>query len=210
MFLSFVWTSFSHSSCTPYVSYFTLVHIFFSFPSSFWLFCLLVTKRREYTGKYTDVYHYFYMTRVHNLRGRNSTSCTFIGGENHRGDTYTKGEKTSFLRKPCFALCLFSRCFMVLWVMFSIYVLLLLSHYTYVLDMHISLCYCALLIACSDDNLFCYMIIVVISIWLFWCMIKLLICFTSWLLDRILLVTLYLFFYYLIYFESLMRFVQVF
>ena len=42
------------------------------------------------------------------------------------------------------------------------------------------------------------------------CLIKLLICFTSCILDRILLVTLYVSFYHLIYFESLMRFVQVF
>ena len=41
-------------------------------------------------------------------------------------------------------------------------------------------------------------------------LIKLLICVTSCLLDRYLLVTLYLFFYHLIYLESLMRFVQVF
>ena len=82
--------------------------------------------------------------------------------------------------------------------------------YVCVLDMHISLCYCASLNACSDDNLLCYVIIVVISIWLFWCMIKLLTCFTSCLLDRNLLITLYLSFYYLLYLEGLMCFVQVF
>ena len=60
------------------------------------------------------------MTHVHILRGRNSTSCTFVGGEIHKGDVYIKEEKTffhekiSFMRKPCFTLCLFSRCFMVL------------------------------------------------------------------------------------------------
>ena len=43
-----------------------------------------------------------------------------------------------------------------------------------------------------------------------WCMIKLLKCFISCLLDRILLVTLYLSFYQLIYLEGLMCFVQVF
>ena len=62
----------------------------------------------------------------------------------------------------------------------------------HVLDMLISLCYCVLWVACSDDHLLCYMIIVVISIWLFWCMIKFLTCFTSCLLDRNLLVILYL------------------
>ena len=66
----------------------------------------------------------------------------------------------------CFTLCLFSHCFMMLWVTFSIYALLLSSHRVYVLDMHTSLCHCALLVVCSDDHLFCYMIIVVISIWL--------------------------------------------
>ena len=38
----------------------------------------------------------------------------------------------------------------------------------------------------------CYMIIVVILIWLFWCMIKLLTCFTLCLPDSNLLITLYL------------------
>ena len=63
------------------------------------------------------------MTHVHILRGRNSTLCTFVGREIHRGDAYIKGEKTffyekiSFMRKPCFTLCLFSRCFMVLCVL---------------------------------------------------------------------------------------------
>ena len=42
------------------------------------------------------------------------------------------------------------------------------------------------------------------------CLINLLICFTTYLLDCILLVTLYLSFYYLLYFEGLMRFVQMF
>ena len=100
--------------------------------------------------------------------------------------------------------------FMEHWVIFSTYALLLSSHCVYVLDMHTSFCYCALLVACSDDHLLCYMIILGISIWLFWCMIKLLICFTTCLLDRILLVTLYLSFYHLIYLKGLMHFVQVF
>ena len=64
--------------------------------------------------------------------------------------------------------------------------------------------------ACSNDHLIYYVIIVVISIWLFWCIIKLLTCFISCLLDRNLLVMLYLYFYYLLYVESLMCFVQVF
>ena len=90
------------------------------------------------------------------------------------------------------------------------YVLLFSSHHVCGLDMHISLCYCASLNAYSDDHLLCYVIIVVISIWLFWYMIKLLTCFTSCLLDRNVIVTLYLSFYYLFYLEGLMCFVQVF
>ena len=124
-----------------------------------------------------------------------------------------RGRRKFFLRKPCFfcfTLCLFSRCFMVLWVIFSIYALLLSSHRVYVLEMHLFLCYCALLVAYSDNHLLCYMIIVVISIWLFWCMIKLLTCFILCLLDRNLLVILYLSFFHLIYLEGLMCFVQVF
>ena len=101
-------------------------------------------------------------------------------------------------------------CFMVLWVMFSIYALLFLLHHVCVLDMHTTLCYCASLNACSDDHLLCYVIIIVIFLWLFWYMIKLLTCFTSCLLDRNLLVTLYLSFYYLLYLDGLMCFVQMF
>ena len=76
--------------------------------------------------------------------------------------------------------------------MFSIYVLLFSLHRVCMLDMHTSLWYCALLNACLDDHLLWYVIIVVISLWLFWCMIKLLTCFISCLLDRNLLVTLYI------------------
>ena len=127
-------------------------------------------KGGEYTRKYTGVYRHFYITHVHILKERNSTSCAFVGRENYRRDAYTKGEKTFLWENLvlfCFTLCLFSRYFMVFWVMFSIYALLLSSHHAYVLDMHTSLCHCALLVACSDDHLLCYMIIVVISIWLF-------------------------------------------
>ena len=126
-----------------------------------------------------------------------------------RGRRHCINKKTLF----CFVFFLyvcFLVCFMVLWVMFSIYILLFSLHRVWVLDMHTSLCYCVSLNACSDDHLLCYVIIVVISIWLFWCMIKLLICFTSCLLDCNLFVTLYLSFYYLLYPEGLMYFVQMF
>ena len=130
------------------------------------------------------------------------------------GDAYTKGEKTlsqqeNFVLFVFLYVC-FLVYFMMLWVMFSIYTLLFSLHHVCVLDMHTSLCYCASLIACSDDHLLCYVIIVVISIWLFWCLIKLLTCFTSCLFDRNLIVILYLSFYYLLYLEGLMCFLQVF
>ena len=67
----------------------------------------------------------------------------------------------------CFTLCLFSCYLYGVLSYFSIYALLFLSHRVYVLDMHTSLCYCSLLIACSDHHLICYDIIVVFSIWLF-------------------------------------------
>ena len=78
-----------------------------------------------------------------------------------------KGKRYSFMRKPC----LLYACFLVsLWCfelcLVSFMLLLLSSHHAYVLDMHLSLYYCALLIACSDNHLLCYMIIVIISIWL--------------------------------------------
>ena len=42
------------------------------------------------------------MTHVHTFRGSNSTSYTFVGGESHREDAYTKGEKTFFYEKTLF------------------------------------------------------------------------------------------------------------
>ena len=113
-----------------------------------------------------------------------------------RGRRHWDNKKTLFWTSTGFMVL--ELCFVVLFASF------------FVLDMHTSLCYCASLNACSDDQLLCYMIIVVISIWLFWCLIKLLICFTSCLLDCNLLITLYLSFYYLLYLEGLMCFVQVF
>ena len=118
-----------------------------------------------------------------------------------------------FMRKPCFVcftLYLFSRYFMVLWVMFSIYALLLSLHRAYVLDMHRSLCYCALLVTCLDNHLLNYMIIVVISIWLLcvWSSCLYVAYMFTW--SHFYLLHLYLSFYYLLYLEGLMCFMQVF
>ena len=140
------------------------------------LFVYSWQKGGEYTREYTGLYRHFYMTHVHTLKENNSTSCTFVGGESCRGDAYTKGEKTFFYEKTLFYFMLvFLFYFMLVfslfygvWVMFSIiYTLLLSSHHAFVLDVLLSLCYCALLVACSDDHLLCYMIIIVISIWPF-------------------------------------------
>ena len=56
------------------------------------------------------------MTRVHILKGSNSISCTFVGGESHRGDAYTKGENKSFYEKTLLCLLYIMFCFLVtLW-----------------------------------------------------------------------------------------------
>ena len=111
-----------------------------------------------------------------------------------RGRRHCVNKKTLF--------CLFS-----FWLYGALsYALLFSSHHVCMLDMLTSLCYCASLNACSNDHLLCYVIFVVISLRLFWCMINLLTCFKSCLLDRNLLVTLYLSFYYLFYLEGLMCF----
>ena len=90
------------------------------FPSFFLIHLSIHDKKRE---SIPVCFRHFYMTHVHILRGRNSTSCTFIGGESHRGDAYTKGEKTFFFFfwKPCFVLfyfmlvfSLFLQCFELL------------------------------------------------------------------------------------------------
>ena len=91
--LSFIFSFILHPSC---INFYHCSYLLF-FPS----FLLIHLSIHD---KITGVYCYFYMTRVHILRGRNSTLCTFVGGESHRGDAYTKGKKTFFMRKPCFVL----------------------------------------------------------------------------------------------------------
>ena len=102
--LSFVWVSFSHSSCTLHAS--SLPLFISSFLSLIPLdsFVYSWQKGGEYIGEYSSVFRHFYMTLVYILRGRNSTSCTFVGEKSHREDTYTKGEKIFFMSKPCFVL----------------------------------------------------------------------------------------------------------
>ena len=115
---------------------------------------------KEYTGVFCHFYMTLVMTLVHIFRGTNSISRAHLQGESFsivemhipRERRHCVNQKTLF--------CLFS-----CWLYGALsYVLLFSLHHVYALDMHISLCYCAHLNACSDDHLFCYVIIVVISI----------------------------------------------
>ena len=86
---------------------------------------------------------------------------------------------------------MFSCCFMVLWVMFSIFALLFSSHHAYVLDAYILmlLCFIGCMFRWSFALLYDHCSHFHMTIL---CLIKLLICFTTCLFDRILFVTLYL------------------
>ena len=76
-------------------------------------FVYSLQKEGEYTREYIGVYHHFYITHLHILRGGYSILCTFVGGESHRGDAYTKGEKTFFYEKTLFCLVLPYACFLI-------------------------------------------------------------------------------------------------
>ena len=107
----------SYSSCTPHASSFILVQILFSFPPSSWLICLFMTKKGESIPESIHIgkYRHFYITHVHILRGRNSTSCTFVRGESHRRDANTKGEKTFFLWENLVFFALLYACFLIVY-----------------------------------------------------------------------------------------------
>ena len=154
--LSFIFSFILHPS---YII--SIVCSIISCPLFFLTLCLFLTKRgRVYSREYTRVFCHFFMTLVHIFKGRNSISHAHLQGERYsigemhipRGRRHCVNQKTLF--------CLFScRLYGAL-----SYALLFLLHHVCVLDMHISLCYCASLNACSDDHLLCYVIIVVISI----------------------------------------------
>ena len=61
------------------------------------------------------MFRHFYMTHVHILRGRNSTSCIFVGGESLRQDAYTK-EEDIFYKKTLFCFILLYVCFLVIFM----------------------------------------------------------------------------------------------
>ena len=154
------------------------------------------------------------MTLMHILRGGEFFLVHIHKGRNSIWEMHIPRGRKHLLWKNlvllCFTLCLFFCCFMVFLVIFSIYALLFSSHCVYVLDMLTFVCHCALLIACSNDHLFCYMIIVVISIWLFCIWSSYSYVSHHVYLIAFLLIILYFSFYYLLYLEGLMRFVQVF
>ena len=101
---------------------------------------------------------------------------------------YQGGEDIELIRKLCFV-C-FSLC------LFSCIVSCLCFGHTYFL-----------MLLCFIECMFGWAFVLLCD---HWCMIKLLSCFTSYLLDHNLLVTLYLSFYCLLYVEGLICFVQVF
>ena len=182
--LSFIFSFVLHPSCIIPL----LVSSFLSLLPLDW-FVYSWQKGREFTENFPGVFHHFYITHVHILRKRNSTSCTSVGEMN------ILRERRHFLE----ILVLLYACFLVVLWCFELCLVSMLccSHRIVVM------CWtCIHPYACLDDYLLCYAIIVVISIWLFWCMIKLLICFTSCLLERNLFVTLYLSFYYLLYLKG--------
>ena len=161
MFLFSVWTSFSHSSCTPHVLSFTLVYIFFSFPPSYWLFCLFMTKRgRVYRRVYRCVSSFlydscahfqeekFYLVHIH--RGRKSKGrCIYQEGEDN------------FYEKNLFCLVFPYACFLVvLWcVELSLISMLCYSH-------------CIVLM--------CWTCIHPFAIVLYWLHVRVIICFAIW------------------------------
>ena len=193
--LSFIFSFILHPSCIiPLLisSFLSLIHLDCFFYS--W------QKGGEYTGGYTGLYHHFYMTHVHTLRGSNSISCIFVGRESYKGDAYTKGEKTFSLFLFWFILLLcpgrilfldtYTSCILHWSSVGHAFILMLLCFFDCMFGWSFALLY--------DHCGHFHMIVT--------CLIRLFICFTICLLGRILLVTLYLSFYHLIYLEGLMCF----
>ena len=93
--LSFIFSFISHPSCIIII-----VHTFISYPRFSLTLCLFLTKRgrvysREYTGDSGEFLSLLYDSCVHPQGEKFYFSCSFVGGEIfHRGDAYTKGEKT--------------------------------------------------------------------------------------------------------------------
>ena len=107
----------------------TLAHIFFFFSLlSLDLFVYSWQKGGEYTREYIGVYRHFYMTHVHILRGRNSTSCTFVGGESHMGDAYIPRGRKYLYKKTLFYFVLLYVCFLIVLWCFELYLVSMLCY----------------------------------------------------------------------------------
>ena len=90
--LSFIFSFILHPSCII-----SIVRSIISCPLFSLTLCLFLTKRgRVYSGEYTGVFlSFLYDSCVHPQGEKFYFSCTFIEEEIfHRGDAYTKGEKT--------------------------------------------------------------------------------------------------------------------
>ena len=90
--LSFIFSFISHPSC-----FIIIIHTFISCPLFSLTLCLFLTKRgRVYFREYTGVFlSFLYDFCAHPQREKFYFSYTFVGEEIfHRGDAYTKGEKT--------------------------------------------------------------------------------------------------------------------
>ena len=90
--LSFIFSFVLHPSCII-----SIVHTFISCPRFFLTLCLFLTKRgRVYSREYTRVFlSSLYDSCAHSQGEKFYFSYTFVRGEIfHRGDAYTKGEKT--------------------------------------------------------------------------------------------------------------------
>ena len=147
--LNFIFSFILHLLC---IIFYPCSYLLF-FPSFLLFHMSLCDKDGESIPKSISVCFVISIWLMCTFLGEKFYPCTFVGGESHKGDVYTRGEKTFLFKKTLlclfYSLFVFLFCFMVLWVMFSIYALLLSSYCVCVLDMHTSLCYCALLVACS-------------------------------------------------------------
>ena len=93
--LSFIWSSFSHSSCTPHAS--LSLFILSSLALISLALCLFMSKRRRVYSKvvYRRVLSFLYDSYAHPYGKKFYFLCTFVEGKIfHRRDAYTKGEKT--------------------------------------------------------------------------------------------------------------------
>ena len=168
--LSFIFSFILHPSCI-------IPLLISSFLSLLPLDCFVYSWQKG--GEYTGLYRHFYITHVHTLRGSNFTLCTFVGGESHRGDAYTKGEKTFFiwgnlvLLYACFlvALWCFELCLVSSMLCCSYHIMLLCPSRILFLDAYTS---CILHWSSVWTWIYPYAIV------FYWLHVRMIICFAIW------------------------------